>query len=317
MTIQSQNITVVGGGVAGMQMALQLSGLGFSVTLLEKESKLGGKVSKWANIFPLNAKGATLTDNLIAEVKRSTILLQLSTEFQSLKRELNDWSVITNRGVLENQQAVVMADGFKLFDPTVKEELGYGLFQNVVTASELEEMLDDGRLKKLAANTADFSVAFVHCVGSRDRQINCEHCSKICCMIGVKQAVEIKKVYPQSTVYNFYMDLRMYDEGFEELYYEAQSVHKVNFIRGRVSEIAETIDKKLLVKAEDTLLRRPVAGTFDLVVLLTGYEKRRKEIDAPLFYPKSSMVSTTIKEAIAEANSATLEILNYFKALQN
>ncbi|MBP8849989.1 MAG: CoB--CoM heterodisulfide reductase iron-sulfur subunit A family protein [Breznakibacter sp.] len=316
MTNQSQNITIVGGGVAGMQMALQLSGLGFSITLLEKEAILGGKVANWANIFPLNAKGSTLTNRLIAEIKSSNVLLQLSTEFQSLKRDVNDWSVITNRGVLENQQAVVMADGFKLFNPSVKEELGYGLFKSVITASELEEMFDDGRLKKLATSD-NFSVAFVHCVGSRDRQINCEHCSKICCMVGVKQAVEIKKRYPQSKVYNFYMDLRMYDEGFEELYYEAQATHKVNFVRGRVSEIAETIDKRLLVKAEDTLLRKPLAGTFDLVVLLTGYEKRDKEVNAPLFYPKSSLVSTTIKETIAEANSTSLEILNYFKTLQN
>lgn len=316
MTNQSQNITIVGGGVAGMQMALQLSGLGFSITLLEKEAILGGKVANWANIFPLNAKGSTLTNRLIAEIKSSNVLLQLSTEFQSLKRDVNDWSVITNRGVLENQQAVVMADGFKLFNPSVKEELGYGLFKSVITTSELEEMFDDGRLKKLATSD-NFSVAFVHCVGSRDRQINCEHCSKICCMVGVKQAVEIKKRYPQSKVYNFYMDLRMYDEGFEELYYEAQATHKVNFVRGRVSEIAETIDKRLLVKAEDTLLRKPLAGTFDLVVLLTGYEKRDKEVNAPLFYPKSSLVSTTIKETIAEANSTSLEILNYFKTLQN
>lgn len=316
MTNQSQNITIVGGGVAGMQMALQLSGLGFSITLLEKEAILGGKVANWANIFPLNAKGSTLTNRLIAEIKSSNVLLQLSTEFQSLKRDVNDWSVITNRGVLENQQAVVMADGFKLFNPSVKEELGYGLFKSVITASELEEMFDDGRLKKLATSD-NFSVAFVHCVGSRDRQISCEHCSKICCMVGVKQAVEIKKRYPQSKVYNFYMDLRMYDEGFEELYYEAQATHKVNFVRGRVSEIAETIDKRLLVKAEDTLLRKPLAGTFDLVVLLTGYEKRDKEVNAPLFYPKSSLVSTTIKETIAEANSTSLEILNYFKTLQN
>lgn len=316
MTNQSQNITIVGGGVAGMQMALQLSGLGFSITLLEKEAILGGKVANWANIFPLNAKGSTLTNRLIAEIKSSNVLLQLSTEFQSLKRDVNDWSVITNRGVLENQQAVVMADGFKLFNPSVKEELGYGLFKSVITTSELEEMFDDGRLKKLATSD-NFSVAFVHCVGSRDRKINCEHCSKICCMVGVKQAVEIKKRYPQSKVYNFYMDLRMYDEGFEELYYEAQATHKVNFVRGRVSEIAETIDKRLLVKAEDTLLRKPLAGTFDLVVLLTGYEKRDKEVNAPLFYPKSSLVSTTIKETIAEANSTSLEILNYFKTLQN
>lgn len=317
MTIQSQNITIVGGGVAGMQMALQLSQLGFSITLLEKEAVLGGKVINWSSIFPKNIKGAEFTNTMISALKRSSVSLQLSTEYQSVIKNMNDYDVVTNRGVLEKQQAVIMTDGFKLFNPIIKEELGYGIFKNVITSSEFESKMLNGTINDYVGLNNSISVAFVHCVGSRDRQINQEHCSKICCMVGVKQAVEVKKLFPQSVVYNFYMDLRMYDEGFEELYYEAQACHKVNFVRGRISEISETIDKKLLVKAEDTLIRKPLAGTFDLVVLLTGYEKREKVTDAAIFYPKSSMVTTTIGEAIAEANSTTLEVLNYFKTLQN
>ncbi len=317
MTIQSQNITIVGGGVAGMQMAIQLSELGFTITLLEKEAKLGGRVANISSIFPQNRKGSELTDEMVLKFKKSKVSVQLSTEYQSVTKKDSNYDVITNRGVLENQQAVIMTDGFKLFNPAIKEELGYGIFKNVITSGELEIKLSNGLLQNYIDANGSLSVAFVHCVGSRDRQINRGHCSKICCMVGVKQAVEIKKIYPNSTVYNFYMDLRMYDEGFEELYYEAQACHKVNFVRGRISEIAETIDKKLIVKAEDTLIRKPLSGTFDLVVLLNGYEKRENETSAPIFYPKSSMVTTTIGEAIAEANSTTLEVFNYFKTLQN
>ncbi len=313
MSSNTKNITVVGGGIAGMQVAFQLSMLGFSITLLEKQPKLGGRIAALANIFPQNEKGAELTQRMVELIKMGAVTLQLFTEYQNYVLRENGLDVITNRGVLENQQAVIMANGFKLYDPTEKEELGYGIFKNVITASELESILTNNELKRYIGANALPDIAFVHCVGSRDRQIERNHCSKICCMVGVKQAVEMKKRFPGGRVTNFYMDLRMYDEGFEELYYEAQACHKINFVRGRVSEISENLDNKLLVRAEDTLLRKPLSGQFDLVVLLNGYEPAVKEEIAPIFYTKSSRTTTTINEAIAEANSLALEVANYFK----
>lgn len=317
MTTNTKNITIVGGGIAGMQMAAKLANFGFSITILEKESVLGGRVATWANIFPQNTRGSELTDEMISHITKKNISIQLSTEYQQHNIKKNNIDIVTNRGVLENQQAIIMATGFQSFDPTIKEELGYGIFNNVITSTQLETVISNNNLTRYAKNESDLRIAFVHCVGSRDRQIERNHCSKICCMIGVKQAVEIKKRFPQSHISNFYMDLRMFDEGFEELYYEAQSCHKINFVRGRVSEISEDINNKLIVKAEDTLIRKPLVGTFDLVVLLTGHEKAEFQNEAPVFYTKSSLTSTTINEAIAEANSLVLQIADYFKMLQN
>ena len=96
------------------------------------------------------------------------------------------------------------------------------------------------------------------------------YCSRVCCATGVKQAIEIKQLLPEAKVFNFYMDLRMYGQSFEELYIEAQQKWGVNFIRGRVSEIAENFDGSLQLKAEDTLVGRPIKMNFDLVVLLVG-----------------------------------------------
>jgi len=76
----------------------------------------------------------------------------------------------------------------------------------------------------------------VHCVGSRDEKVGNHYCSKVCCVTGVKQAIELQEQYPGVEIYCFYMDLRMYGEGFEELYRKAQEKNNVQFIRGRVSE---------------------------------------------------------------------------------
>ncbi len=114
------------------------------------------------------------------------------------------------------------------------------------------------------------SIAFIHCVGSRDSQVGNEHCSRVCCVTGVKQAIELTNMIKGARVFNYYMDIRMFGIGYEEMYKVAQEKHQVRFIRGKVSEIAETIDGGLRLKAEDTLIARPLTITVDMVVLLVG-----------------------------------------------
>jgi heterodisulfide reductase subunit A len=88
----------------------------------------------------------------------------------------------------------------------------------------------------------------------------------------VKQAIAVRELYPECEVLNFYMDLRMFGKGYEELYQEAQEKYGVTFIRGRVSEAASTISGAIQVKAEDTLLGVPLKVEVDWLVLLVGME---------------------------------------------
>jgi heterodisulfide reductase subunit A len=92
----------------------------------------------------------------------------------------------------------------------------------------------------------------------------------VCCITGVKQAIELKQLFPTADVFNFYMDMRMFGPGYEELYREAQERYNVHFVRGRISEAAETINKRIQIKAEDTLTGRPLRMTVDMLVLLVG-----------------------------------------------
>ena len=113
-------------------------------------------------------------------------------------------------------------------------------------------------------------IGIVHCVGSRDEKAGCRNCSKVCCATAVRQACELKAKFPKAKVYCFYMDLRMFGRGYEDLYLKAQKEYGVRFIRGRVSEVSEKIDKTLQVKAEDTLSSTPLKVSLDLLVLMAG-----------------------------------------------
>ena len=166
-------------------------------------------------------------------------------------------------------EAVVVATGFSLFDAHRKQEYGYGLYNNVITSVDLERMMNSGKVM-LADGSEPQRIAILHCVGSRDEKVGQHHCSKVCCITGVKQAIELKRMFPTADVFNFYMDIRMFGPGYEELYREAQERYNVHFVRGRISEAAETIDQRVQIKAEDTLTGRPLRMTVDMLVLLVG-----------------------------------------------
>ena len=123
---------------------------------------------------------------------------------------------------------------------------------------------------KLKSGGAPRRIAILHCVGSRDEKVCQRHCSKVCCVTGVKQAIELKKLFPSADVFNFYMDIRMFGPGYEEMYREAQEKYNIHFVRGRISEVSPTIDERLQIKAEDTLTGRPLKIGVDMLVLLIG-----------------------------------------------
>ena len=170
--------------------------------------------------------------------------------------------------------SIVLATGYELFDARRKEEYGYGIYDNVITSAELEAKFKEGKMITTHDGKTPKRVGIIHCVGSRDEKVGNLYCSKVCCVTGVKQAIEIREMLPECEVYSFYMDLRMYDRNFEELYYEAQQKWGVNFIRGRLSECAEKPDHSLVLKTEDTLSGRPLKMTVDMMVLLVGFIPR-------------------------------------------
>ena len=114
-------------------------------------------------------------------------------------------------------------------------------------------------------------VAILLCVGSRDRQIGREWCSKICCTVSCNIAMEIREELPDCHVYIYYMDIRTYGLYETKYYWQSQEEYKVKYIKARVAEVTSN-GEKLVVKAEDTLVKRPITIPFDMVVHAIGMD---------------------------------------------
>jgi heterodisulfide reductase subunit A2 len=266
-----KHVIVIGAGVAGMEAAGRLSKSGFDVTVLEKEDVTGGHLNDWHKLFPDRRDSSEVKEYLVSLTNGKGIKLLTCTTVEKFSRNGSSYSLITNTGNTLTAEAVIVATGFDLFKSSRKEEYGYGIYDNVITSSELEGMFRKGKIA-LRNGSAPKTIGIVHCVGSRDEKVGNLYCSKLCCVTAVKQAIEIREHLPESRVFCFYMDMRMGGALYEELYREAQEKWNINFIRGKVSEASENIDGNLVVKVEDTLAGRPLKMEIDLLVLMAGME---------------------------------------------
>ena len=261
----AHRVVIVGGGAAGMQTALELKARGVEPIIVERDIELGGKARGWHKLFPTFTPAAEVVRPIISRIREERIRCFYGQDVTEIAAD----GVVLRSGERIPGDAVVVATGFSIFDAHRKQEYGYGLYDNVITSVDLERMMSSGRVL-LADGSEPRRIAILHCVGSRDEKVDQRHCSKVCCITGVKQAIELRRMFPEADIFNFYMDIRMFGPGYEELYRAAQQDYNVHFIRGRISEAAETIGKRIQIKAEDTLTGRPLRMTVDMLVLLVG-----------------------------------------------
>ena len=171
--------------------------------------------------------------------------------------------------------AIIVATGFDMFDPSVIPQYGYGRFKNVISAMELERLLcasgpTGGYLIRPSDGKIPRHIAFIQCVGSRDRRewIKHPYCSSICCKYAVKDAVLIKEHEADALVAIFYIDMRAFGRGFQEFVNRAKSEFGIEFIRSNPGEISEEPKTdNLVISFEDPITRTVRNLSFDLVVL--------------------------------------------------
>jgi len=337
-----KNIITIGGGIAGIETSSILSQMGYNVTIIEKEKQLGGKVLNWYHLFPDFTPSADITSYLNKKLVKNKITIEKETVINKVTKQNNQWQLVSDKNKTYLADAVVVASGYDLFNAVRKEEYGYHIYDNVITSADLEEKFNQNQQIKTTKGEIPKKIGIIHCVGSRDEKSGNNYCSKVCCITGAKQAIELSKFLPNSQIFCFYMDLRMYDKHFEELYRTAQEHHNIQFIRGRVSEIAENSENQLILKTEDTLSGRPLKMKIDMIVLLVGMEAgigtskigqtcnlnfdesgflKSKNIHTQqnyssqdgIFLSGTCVAPMSVKETLDNARSAAVEVNNYLE----
>ena len=176
-----------------------------------------------------------------------------------------------------NVGAVVVASGMESYDPTALNEYGYRQFPNVVTSMELERLMSSGGpLEGHLGRPSDLKkpqhIAFIQCVGSRTRDASrgYPYCSNICCMNTIKATQYLKDNYPDIDITVFYMDLRAFGKGFEELLMRSKQ-SGVRYIRGLPGDVVENVETgNLMLTVENTTAKRLEQHEFDMIVLAVG-----------------------------------------------
>ena len=348
---------VIGGGISGIQSALDLAGAGFKVILVERSPSIGGHMSQLSETFPtLDCSQCILTPKMVEVSKHPNIKLMTYSEVQEVTGYVGNFKVkilkkptyvdpakcnlcdectkvcpivvpnefdvgLTGRRAIyipfpqaipasytlddkncpdpfttiacgkcadvckvkainydmkpeiieEEVGAIIVATGFDLYDKENMAEYGYGKYADVLDGLQFERLCSasgptQGKVLRPSDHKEPKEVVFIQCSGSRDPELHCAYCSKICCMYTAKHAMLYKHHVHDGQAYVFYIDVRSGGKGYEEFVQRAVEEDGVIYLRGKVSKIFEE-NGKIKVWGVDTLSGKPIEIDADMVVL--------------------------------------------------
>lgn len=275
----SDTVVVIGGGPAGIEAARNIADLGVRAVLVEERERLGGTpiFESYAALTPYFEDAEEAMDGMIAALgERELADVRTSARVTGLAGEAGDFTVtVDGAGGSEEVSAgaVVLCTGFTHFDPGRERQVyNYYQYPDVMALQDLEVQLKAHDVKVPSTGKAPERICWVQCVGSRDRNIGNEYCSKVCCGVASKQAIEVRKLCPETKAYIFYIDMRMYGYWEEQIYWPAQEEHHVQYVKGIITEVLEVPNAGLVVRGEDTTMGRPMEVPMDMVILSVGME---------------------------------------------
>ncbi len=261
----NKDALVIGGGLAGMTAALDLSGQGYDVYLVEKEQELGGNLRQLRRTLNGEDTG-TMLESLVEKVTSDPVIStytgakikEISGFIGNFKTRLENSETEIEHGV------VIVASGGQEHRP---DEYFLGQDERVITQRDLEEMLESRGKSGLSSLE---TLIMIQCAGSRDEKR--PFCSRVCCSAAIKNAIRLKELNPWVSVYVLFRDIRTY--GLKESFYRTAREKGVVFIR-HDEDHKPVVTRKgsgLEVRARDNILNRDLVISPDLVVLSTGIE---------------------------------------------
>jgi len=268
-------VLIVGAGPTGLSAAHAIASVGRKAILVEKENILGGApiISGYAKLVPSGEWAKEAIGRMVKRVEDSKLVtIHKGAKVAKVDGQHGNFTATLSNGQTVQAGAIILGTGFTHFDSINKPEWGFGTFEDVVTTTQVEQMVGAGKIACPSDGRVPERVAILLCVGSRDRQIGREWCSKICCTVSANLAIEIKELSPKTDVFIYYMDIRTFGLYEDKFYWKSQEEYKTKFVKARIAEVTRSPDGRLLVKGEDTLVKRPIVISFDLVVHAVGMD---------------------------------------------
>ena len=309
MSNESNKVMVIGGGIAGLTAAWELASLGTKVTLVEKSDFLGGHAIQYSCKATDECRqcGACAVESMLKKVTNEpAISVHLATEVASIKKDdtfsvtlkqstvskdiptkvrgfsLNNAKYYLADGTLNPEttggegtievDAVIVATGFKPFDPRIKSKstYRYSELENVITGLDLEtSKRQTGTILRPSDGKVPQKIAFIQCMGSRDERLGNLWCSQVCCPYALRTAQSLKHKNPELEITIFYMDIQNTGNDFPVFYEQCKS--GMTFNRSIPVDMYKTEDDRIQTRymaAEG--LSEAVEEEFDLVVLSVG-----------------------------------------------
>jgi heterodisulfide reductase subunit A len=285
---------VIGGGIAGMQAALDVADAGYPVVLVEKSGRLGGRMAELSGLYlNFDAASGLLQSKIDAVRTHTNIQVLTDAEVTEVDGYVGNFVVKVeqhaHRSADDGQTAgphtetvpytfdigsIVVATGYDLYDKARLGEYGGARYPDVIDSLQFEEMLrpdgpTSGQIVRPSDGKVPQEVVWVQCAGSRDPELHMPYCSKVCCMYVAKQSMLYKERVPDGQATVFYIDIRTQGKGYEEFAQRAMEEYDVLYVRGKASKVFQE-NGHVTVWGVDTLTNLPIEVEADLVVLATA-----------------------------------------------
>ena len=246
---------IIGGGIAGMNAALNLANQNFKVSLIEKESELGGLLRQLNKVYPTNEDASNLLETRELVENHKEIDIYKSAVIENIEGYVGNYYVV----VLQDKKrteikagAIIVATGANALAPE-----GYYNYNGKTIISQLEL---EGLLKEDKINAKN--VTMIQCVGCRNEER--KYCSNICCMTALKNAILIKEQNPDTNVIIIFRDIQTHGVTYEEYYRRAREMG-ILFIKYLPEK--PPIIKKNRVEVYNDFMNQDIGFPYDLVVL--------------------------------------------------
>ncbi len=277
---------ILGGGVAGMQAALDIAEGGYPVVLVERQAALGGNVARLSGTYMNFDAPGGLADGMVERVSHhANIQVLLGAELTAIGGYIGNFQLrIEMQGADQAADreaftfdigAVIVATGYQTL-PVERLPMYAGGGADVIDGLTFETMLNPrgptgGRVLRPSDGAVPAHVVWVQCAGAREPSDSTQgvaYCAKVCCMTTAKQSLQYKAQVPDGQATVFYIDIRSAGLGYDEVVQKAMADHGVLYLRGKVSKVFAR-DGKVVVWGADTLAGVAVEAQADLVVLQT------------------------------------------------